>query len=196
QVEALEHESDLAVAHVRQLDLAQLRGVASVEQVAAAGRRVQAADDVHQRGLAGTGGADQRHVLVAGDVEVDAGQRQHFLVAHLVAPDDVAQRDHSSSPESRSSSASASSPASSLRCSTRSPSCNWRSIRAGPRTTVSPTSSGSPTACQASSDSPTSIFTLLAAPPSTFHAYCTACLSSPSSVTIASTGSAGSFAPS
>src|SRR5690606_9469795 len=164
---------------------AQLRGVAPVEQVAAAAGRVQAADDVHQRGLPRAGRADQRHVLVAADVEVDTGQRQHFLVAHLVAPDDVAQRDHSSSPESWSPS-SASSPASSLRCSTRSPSCSWRSIRAGPRTTVSPTASGLPTACQASSDRPTSTFTLLAAPLSTFHAYCTACLSSPRSVTIAS----------
>src|SRR5690606_23258599 len=201
QVEALEHETDLAVAHVRQLDLVELRGVAAVEPVAAAGGRVQAADEVQQRGLARAGGADQRRVLVAGDVEVDAGQRHHFLVAHAVAPGDVAQLDHSpgSDPSSPSSAAVASSSSlsdASLRCSTRSPSWSWRSCRAGPRTTVSPTCKALPTACQASSDTPVSTSTLRAMPSSTFHTEYTAFLSSPMRVTMASTGTAGSSASS
>src|SRR5690606_29359583 len=174
QVEALEHEADLAVAHVRQLDLAELRGVAPVEQVAAAAGRVQAADDVHQRGLARARGSHQGDVLVAADVEVDAGECQHLLVAHAVAPGDVAQRDHHSAsapaPSSSPPSPPSPSPAPSLRCSTRSPSCSWRSTRAGPRTMVSPACNGSPTDCQASSAMPTCTSTLLALPSSTFHA--------------------------
>jgi hypothetical protein len=42
QVEALEHEADLAVAHVGQLVVRQRRDVAAVELVAARGRPVQA----------------------------------------------------------------------------------------------------------------------------------------------------------
>ena len=61
--------------------------------------RVEAADEVHQRGLAGAGGAHDGDVLVVLDAQVDAAQGLHLLLgAHVVgAPqifddDDVAVR--------------------------------------------------------------------------------------------------------
>ena len=48
------------------------------------GGRVEAADEVHQRGLAGAGGAHDGDVLVMADADVDAAQGVHLLVAHLV----------------------------------------------------------------------------------------------------------------
>ena len=68
QVEALEHEADLEVADARELDVVHVRRVAPVEHVAAGRRRVEAADEVHQRRLAGARRADQRDVLFARDV--------------------------------------------------------------------------------------------------------------------------------
>src|SRR5262249_28984201 len=49
QVEALEHESDLLVADRRQLVVGQPRYVAAVQVIAARGRPVEAAEDVHER---------------------------------------------------------------------------------------------------------------------------------------------------
>src|SRR5256885_7335956 len=50
---------------------AQLAGLAAGDAVAARGRMVQAAEDVHQRGLAGARGADDGHHLAGLDGEVD-----------------------------------------------------------------------------------------------------------------------------
>src|SRR5690606_35452983 len=186
---------DLAVSHAGQLDLAQPGGIAAVEHVAAGRGTVQAPDDVHQRRLARARRTDQGNVLIVADVKVHAGQGQHFLVTHQVTLGDVAQRDHSSSPVPPSSSSPSSFERSS-RCSTRSPSCSWRISRAGPRTTVSPTASGLPTACQASSAIPVSTSTLRATPSSTFHTCDVDSLPSPLPVTMASTGTAGRSPPS
>src|SRR2546430_5321550 len=43
--------------------------------------RVEAADQVHQRGLPGSRRAHDRHELVAADLEVDAPQGVHHLAA-------------------------------------------------------------------------------------------------------------------
>jgi len=63
QLERLEDEPDLAVAHHRQLVLVEAAGVHPVEQVATAGGGVEAADDVHQRGLAAATGTHHRDVV-------------------------------------------------------------------------------------------------------------------------------------
>ena len=63
QIEALEDEADLAVAQIRQVVLVGAADVESVEAVDAAARRIQAAEDVHQRGLAAARAAHDRHVL-------------------------------------------------------------------------------------------------------------------------------------
>ena len=54
QVERLEDEADLAAAHECLLVLGQPGDVAAVEEVLAASRYVEAAEDVHQSRLAGT----------------------------------------------------------------------------------------------------------------------------------------------
>ena len=42
---------------------------------------VQAAEDIHQGRLAGTGGADDRHQLATVDLQVDTPERQELAVA-------------------------------------------------------------------------------------------------------------------
>ena len=60
QVEALEDEPDLAVADIGELVVVEVADVDAVEQVAAARRDVEAADDVHQRRLAAARRAHDR----------------------------------------------------------------------------------------------------------------------------------------
>src|ERR1700686_316937 len=94
EVEALEHESDLAVANPRQLVVRELRHIGPVKQVTAAARYVEAADDVHQRRLAGAACAHDRDELAPGDVQVDPLQRLHLDLAHAVGLGDALERDH------------------------------------------------------------------------------------------------------
>ena len=95
QVEGLEDEADLLVADARQLVVVQLADQLAVEPVAALGGRVQAADQVHQRGLAGAGRAHDGHVLVVLDAQGDAAQRLHLLLrAHVVGAPQILDDDH------------------------------------------------------------------------------------------------------
>ena len=84
QVEGLEDEADLLVADAGELVVVELGDVVAVEPVLALGGRVEAADEVHQRGFAGAGGAHDGDVLVVADAEVDAAEGVDLLVAHLV----------------------------------------------------------------------------------------------------------------
>ena len=52
QVEALEHEAQLLVPHLRQLLVVAGGHVPPAQQIAAAGGHVQTPDQIHQRGLA------------------------------------------------------------------------------------------------------------------------------------------------
>ena len=74
QVEALEDEPDLAVAHARALGERQVRDFLAVQDVAPFGRRVEQPQDREQRRLAAARRAGNRDVLTALDLEVDAGQ--------------------------------------------------------------------------------------------------------------------------
>ena len=86
QVERLEDEADLLVADPGQLGVGQVRHALPVEPVLARRGRVEAADHVHQRALAGPGRPHDRDEFVAVDVEVDAAQRlDHFGAEHVVA---------------------------------------------------------------------------------------------------------------
>ena len=51
QVESLKHEPDLVVPHFGKLVAAELGDVAAVEEILAARRMIEAAEDVHQRRL-------------------------------------------------------------------------------------------------------------------------------------------------
>ena len=54
------------------------------------GRRVEAAEEVHERRFAGAGGADDRHHLALVDLEVDAFERFDFHLAGVVDLADLA----------------------------------------------------------------------------------------------------------
>src|SRR6187401_1805345 len=84
QVERLEDEPDLLVADAGELVVVHLAHLLVVQQVGALGRRVEAADQVHQRRLAGAGRTHDRDVLAAADLDVHAAQGVHFLFAHHV----------------------------------------------------------------------------------------------------------------
>ena len=93
QVEALEHEPDLLVAHGGQRVLRHRRHVLAVEQVLARRRPVEAADDVHERRLARARRSGDREELAALHFEVDAAQRLHLDLADDVGLDEVLDRD-------------------------------------------------------------------------------------------------------
>src|SRR5262249_56660533 len=84
QVERLEYESDLAVAHVGEALPRQRADVFAVQLVAARGRRVEAAQDVHQGALARSRRARDRDVLAGPDLHVDAPQRLHVDLAEAI----------------------------------------------------------------------------------------------------------------
>ena len=81
QVERLEDEPDLPVAYVGKLVVGQRADLDAVQPIRAAGRRVEAAQHVHQRRLARTAGAHDGHVLAAADLKVDPAHRRHGLRA-------------------------------------------------------------------------------------------------------------------
>ena len=84
QVEALEDEADLGVADLGPLVAVEPRDVDAVEPVAARGRPVEAADDVHQRRLARAGRAHDGHELAARDRQADPLERGDLDLAHVV----------------------------------------------------------------------------------------------------------------
>src|SRR6185312_8696018 len=84
EVEALEDEAELAVADVGEVVVVEGAHVDRVEQVAAPGRRVEAAEDVHERALAAARAAHHRDEVAALDAQRDAPQRVHGEVPHRV----------------------------------------------------------------------------------------------------------------
>jgi len=84
QVEGLEDEANLLVSDAGKLIVVQLRDIVAVEPVFPLRRGVEAADEVHQCGLARAGWTHDGNVLVVADAEVDTAQGMDLLVAHLV----------------------------------------------------------------------------------------------------------------
>ena len=79
QVELLENEPDLIVPDLRQLVAIQLSDADSVQFVTSGRRSVQAPEDVHQRGLAGSGRRTDIHsVLIIGAGPIVIGQACEF----------------------------------------------------------------------------------------------------------------------
>ena len=95
KIEGLEDEADFLVADARQLIVVKIADELAVEPVAALRRRIEAADEVHQRGLARAGGAHDGDVFVVADVERDAAQGLHLLLrAHVVGAPQILDHDH------------------------------------------------------------------------------------------------------
>ena len=74
EVEILKYKADLAVADGGQLAVVRILNDRSVQPVAALGGAVERADEVHERGLARAGRADDRHKFALVYIEVDAVQ--------------------------------------------------------------------------------------------------------------------------
>ena len=89
QVEGLEDEADLAVAHGGELVVVHLGHDLAPQHVAPLGRCVEAPDEVHEGGLSGARGAHDRDVLALLDLEGDAAQRLDLLRPHLVGAPEV-----------------------------------------------------------------------------------------------------------
>ena len=95
QVEGLEDEADFLVADAGQLVVIQFADQLTVEPVVALGRRIEAADQVHERGLAGARRAHDGHVFVVLDAQGDAAQGLHLLLrAHVVGAPQILDDDH------------------------------------------------------------------------------------------------------
>ena len=84
QVEALEDEADLLIADVGELVFVEPVHVALIEHVTSTGRRIETADDVHQRRLARARRADEHDLLVVIDREIKCVDGLDELLAHLV----------------------------------------------------------------------------------------------------------------
>src|SRR5262249_42862340 len=93
QVEGLEDEPDLSVADLGALVAAEAGHVHSVEKIAPGGRPVEAANDVHERALAGSRRAHDGDELGGSDREGDAVESADLDLAHLVDASQVLDAD-------------------------------------------------------------------------------------------------------
>ncbi len=86
EVEGLEDKSNLFVPDAGQFVVVQLADLLTIQPVLAAAGRIQAPDQVHQRGLARSRRPHDRDVLVAADLQIHSAQRVHLLFRpHVVS---------------------------------------------------------------------------------------------------------------
>ena len=94
QVEGLEHESDLLVPDPGQLVVVQLAHPVAVQPVLARRRAVEAADQVHEGGLARARRSHDGDELVLPNDHVDSSEGVHHLAADVVIALQVPGDDH------------------------------------------------------------------------------------------------------
>src|SRR5688572_14224758 len=94
QGKCLEHEADLAIPDFRQLKLRQLRNGAPAKPVASCVGRVEAAEQVHQGGLAAARGAHDRYILTAVHDQIDPAQSVNRRISHRVMAAETFGADH------------------------------------------------------------------------------------------------------
>jgi hypothetical protein len=83
----LEYETDSLAAQTGSLIIAQSGGVNPIEKVTARGRPIEAANDVEQRGFAGTGRAGNRQPFAAIQTKVNVHQRVDGWFAAILLSD-------------------------------------------------------------------------------------------------------------
>src|SRR5204863_3216345 len=89
-----------AAPNLRELVAAEARDVLTVDEIAPFGRRVEAAEQVHERRLAGAGRAHDGEELAALDRNADATQRVHGVPTQVVVLGQrLGEDDHGSEPE-------------------------------------------------------------------------------------------------
>src|SRR4026208_277272 len=89
EVERLKHEPDLVVSDPGQSVVAELRDLLPVEPVLTGRRGIEAADQIHHRGLAGPRRAHDGDVLVAAHIEAHTAKRVDQLSSHIVDPGEI-----------------------------------------------------------------------------------------------------------
>ncbi len=94
QVEGLEDEANVAIAGPGEPRVAHRRNELAVQSIVARGRRIQAADHVHQRRLAGTRRAHDRRIFVLANGQIDAIERMNRFATHLIGATNVRQLDN------------------------------------------------------------------------------------------------------
>ena len=90
QVERLEDEPDLLIPDAREVVVVHPADVLAVQQVLAPRRRIETADEVHQRRLARPRGSHDGDELAALDVDRHAAQRMDLLRPHPVGLPEIA----------------------------------------------------------------------------------------------------------
>ena len=85
QVECLEHESDLVIPDARQLSFVHCGYRQAIQPVVAATCRIEAANDVHERRLAGPGRPHDRKIVAPLYRQVHIAERIDEVAPHLVA---------------------------------------------------------------------------------------------------------------
>ena len=98
EVVELEHETDVGAAVLDELALARLADVAAVDEYAARGRGIHAAEDVERGGLARTRGSEDDGQLAALDRETRPVERMDARTALAIGLDDVLEFDISHVP--------------------------------------------------------------------------------------------------
>src|SRR2546430_613403 len=91
EIEELKHEPDLLVSDAGQLARRGVMNQGAVELDRAVARRVQAAENVHLRGLATARRADDGDVFATLDINRHVVQRANLLATHMVGFADVAK---------------------------------------------------------------------------------------------------------
>ena len=95
QIEGLEHEPDFLVPDSRQLVIIQFADQLIVQPVIAFARRIETADQIHQRRFSRTGWSHDRDVFVPPNLQIDSAQGVHLLLrAHVVCLPQILGRDH------------------------------------------------------------------------------------------------------
>src|SRR5690349_4318268 len=84
QVEALEDETQLAVPNPRPLRLRQPSDLLTTQQVLSTAGGIEAAEDVHEGGLAGTRRPHHGDIVASINPQADASQRVDHLSGHMV----------------------------------------------------------------------------------------------------------------
>ena len=88
---ALENKTEMFPPQARQLVTVETSHVRSRDPVGTAGRFVQTAENIHQRGFPGAGRADDCHHLTGGNVQRNAFQHLNVAIAGGVAAANITQ---------------------------------------------------------------------------------------------------------
>src|ERR1051326_2176187 len=93
QIKKLEDKPNLAIANRRKLARGSIVDHNAIESNRPGSRSIQAAEDMHQRGLAAARGANDRNELTFVNIELDIIQRANFFIAKAINLTDVAEFD-------------------------------------------------------------------------------------------------------